>query len=168
MTLKELLEKRFDHLDELREAEANSLRLQAAEYERRLDALNGEAERIAKVHSQNATRGDLERIERENAELHRKQDATMLPRPEYAAQHDSLAKEFHAAVDLFQAQIGALKEWRAEIIPQLTQLNEIASLKDWKAEQRGKASAASVFVLGIGMVVGWLIGIAGLVHSFTR
>jgi hypothetical protein len=48
MTLKELLEKRFDHLDELREAEANSLRLQAAEYERRLDALNGEAERIAK------------------------------------------------------------------------------------------------------------------------
>jgi hypothetical protein len=72
----------------------------------------------------------------------------VITKTEYLAQHDSLAKEFHAAVDMFQAQIGALKEW--------------------KAEQGGKASTVSVFMLGIGMVVGWLIGIAGLVHSFTR
>ena len=113
LTLKELLETRLDHLDKLRETEAQSLVLQAREYERRLDALNGEAERIANIHAQNASRGDLERIERENAELHRKQDATMLPRPEYTAQHEALSSEFHAAVDLFQAQIGTLKEWRA-------------------------------------------------------
>jgi hypothetical protein len=57
LTLKELLEKRFDHLDRLREAEAKSLVLQAAEYERRLDALNGEQDRIAKMREEQCTRG---------------------------------------------------------------------------------------------------------------
>jgi hypothetical protein len=150
LTLKELLEKRFDQLDKLREAEAKSLVLQAAEYERRLDALNGEAERIAKIHGQNATRGDLERIERENAELHRKQDGLLLTRPEYNAQHDALAGEFHGAVKLFQAEISGLKEWRAE--------------------QGGKASQTAVVGAYIIAIAGWLISplIALAIERMTR
>ena len=44
MTLKE-------HYDALRLAEAGALKIQAIEYERRLDALNGEQARIAKSQS---------------------------------------------------------------------------------------------------------------------
>jgi len=138
LTLKELLEKRFDHLDKLREAEAKSLVLQAAEYERRLNDLNGEQERITKIREEQCTRGELDRVERENAELHRKQDGLMLTRPEYNAQHDALASEFHSAVKLFQA--------------------EIAGLKEWKAEQGGKASTAAVLGAYAVAIGSWLVG----------
>lgn len=87
-TLKEHFETRFEQLDKLRKAEADTLKLQAAEYERRLTALNGEAQRIAKVHELNVTRDDLDRVERENTEWHRKQDLSLaqaLPRPEFQA-----------------------------------------------------------------------------------
>ena len=156
-TLKELLEKRFDQLDKLREAEAKSLVLQAKEYERRLNDLNGEAARIAAVHEKNATNDDLDRVERENAELHRKQDALLMTRPEHKAQHDSLASEFHAAVTLFQSEIAGLKEWKAELVSQLVQLREIGPLKDWRNEQRGKASINAVIGAYVIAIAGWLI-----------
>jgi hypothetical protein len=62
----------------------------------------------------------------------------VVTKKEYTAHHESLAKEFHAAVDMFQSQIAALKEW--------------------KAEQSGKASQSSVFGAYIVGVVGWIIG----------
>ena len=96
-------------------------------------------------------------MERENAELHRKQDSLMITRPEYTSQHDSLAKEFHGAVDMFNTQIGVIREWKAEIIPQLLLLNEIGPLKDWKSEQKGKASQSAVVGAYVVAVLGWLI-----------
>jgi hypothetical protein len=36
------------------------------------------------------------------------------------------------------------------------------------AKAEGKASAMSVYLVAIGTAVGWLIGIAGLVHSFMK
>jgi hypothetical protein len=62
----------------------------------------------------------------------------VITKKEYTAQHDGLAKEFHNAVDMFQSQIAALKEW--------------------KAEQRGKASQSSVLGAYIVGVVGWIVG----------
>ena len=47
-TLKEHFEVKFKHLEEMRKSEANALVIQAKEYERRLEALNGEQARIAK------------------------------------------------------------------------------------------------------------------------
>ena len=62
----------------------------------------------------------------------------VISKTEYRAQHDALAQEFHAAVDLFAAQIGSLKEW--------------------KAEQGGKASQAAVIGAYVIAVMGWVIG----------
>lgn len=44
-----------EHLTVLREADQHALALQATEYERRLDALNGEARRIQAVQSESVT-----------------------------------------------------------------------------------------------------------------
>lgn len=44
-----------EHLLALREADQHALTLQAGEYERRLDALNGEARRIQAVQSESVT-----------------------------------------------------------------------------------------------------------------
>ena len=62
----------------------------------------------------------------------------VITKTEYLAQHDSLAKEFHAAVDVFSAQI--------------------ASLKEWKAEQGGKASQTAVVGAYVIAIIGWIIG----------
>lgn len=48
LTLKEHFEERFRALNEIRSAEADALVIQAREYERRLESLNGEQGRIAK------------------------------------------------------------------------------------------------------------------------
>ena len=62
----------------------------------------------------------------------------VITKTEYRAQHDALAQEFHAAVDSFAAQI--------------------ASLKEWKAEQGGKASQTAVVGAYVIAVLGWIIG----------
>jgi hypothetical protein len=62
----------------------------------------------------------------------------VITKTEYRAQHDALAQEFHAAVDLFAAQIGSLKEW--------------------KAEQGGKASQTAVVGAYVIAALGWVIG----------
>jgi hypothetical protein len=62
----------------------------------------------------------------------------VVTKKEYTAHHESLAKEFHAAVDLFAAQI--------------------ASRKEWKAEQGGKASQTAVVGAYVIAVLGWIIG----------
>ena len=62
----------------------------------------------------------------------------VITKTEYVAQHESLSKEFHAAVDIFQSQIAALKEW--------------------KAEQGGKASTAAVAGAYVLALVGWIVG----------
>ena len=62
----------------------------------------------------------------------------VITKTEYRAQHDALAQEFHAAVDVFAAQI--------------------ASLKEWKAEQGGKASQTAVVGAYVIAALGWVIG----------
>ena len=62
----------------------------------------------------------------------------VITKTEYSASHESLANEFHGAVKLFQA--------------------EISGLKEWKAEQGGKASQTAVVGAYIIATAGWLIG----------
>lgn len=72
----------------------------------------------------------------------------VITKGEYAAQHESLAVEFHAAVRLFQS--------------------EISGLKEWKAEQGGKASMTAVyFAYAIG-AIGLIISIVTAVHDLMR
>ena len=72
----------------------------------------------------------------------------VITKGEYLSQHNSMIAEHHGDVKVLQTQINNLIEW--------------------KAEQKGKASMLSVMVVGVGMVIGWAIGIAGLIHSYMR
>jgi len=76
-TLRELIELRIDSLrslvDERVRAQENALALQAREYERRLDHLNGEAERLLRMQSLSVSRElydtDLANIKSQIADL---------------------------------------------------------------------------------------------------
>lgn len=59
-TIKELLEARFKALEELRKQEAEALKNQAVEYERRLVSLNHEAQRLQSAVVQNVSRDTWE------------------------------------------------------------------------------------------------------------
>ena len=45
---------------------------------------------------------------------------------------------------------------------------QVRALEKIQDEQRGKASMGAVYLVAIGTGIGWLIAIAGLVHSFIR
>lgn len=95
------------------------------------------------------------RMERHELELERRLDALnhlrqdMLTKSEFTASHAALTSEFHAEAATLRAEISALKEW--------------------KAEQRGKASMTSVYlsygVAGLGLVISLVTLIYEVMHT---
>lgn len=91
-TLKEHLELKFKSLEALRAAEARALILQAEEYERRLDALNGEQARIAANQSASVSRELWESTQREDRDWKRRvegQVADRVSREEFQTYKDA-------------------------------------------------------------------------------
>ncbi len=69
----------------------------------------------------------------------------VLMKPEYTAQHEKLTGEFNNMTKLFQADISHLKEWRAN--------------------QEGKASHGSVMMAGAIAVLGLVLSAVALIHE---
>ncbi len=82
--------------------------------------------------------GAAEKVLGERLHLLNELRGDVITKTEYLAQHNALASEFHGVVKLFQS--------------------EISGLKEWKAEQGGKASQTAVIGAYVIAVAGWLIG----------
>ena len=96
VTLKEFFEEKFTALNTLRAQEAETLVIQAKEYERRLDALNHEAQRINTAAATSIPREVFETFLKGDAawkNQSEKDRSGLMPRLEYEAKHQELSSK---------------------------------------------------------------------------
>ncbi len=98
VSLKEYIEEKFAALDRLRGQEAETLKIQAAEYERRLDGLNHEAQRINAASAASISREVFETFLKGDASWKsqsEKDRGSHMPRLEYEAKHQELSSKIN-------------------------------------------------------------------------
>ena len=170
--LREVLSERISALekvyDERFKALADALKLQAREYERRLESLNHEAARIAESQaaSVNAERyaSDLNSINEKLVSL-----------------KENLNEKYAELRDALSASINELKsglsknttELRESMAKNVTELRESAAEKSsesktYQAKGEGKSQGVSGVVAYIIIAISFLISIAGLIRSFLK
>ncbi len=94
VSLKEYFEEKFASLDRLRKQEAETLKIQATEYERRLHGLNNEAQRINAAAATSIPREVFETFLKGDSawkSQSEKDRAAHMPRLEYEAKHQELS-----------------------------------------------------------------------------
>lgn len=126
-TLKEHLELKFRSLDALRAAEARALILQAEEYERRLEGLNGEQARIATNQSASVSRELWESTQREDRDWKRRiegQVADRISREEFQTYKEATER----ALTLRAGQSQGISAFGGIIFQLFTSLTGIAAI----------------------------------------
>lgn len=116
VTLKEYFEARLNALDALRLQEANVLKIQALEYERRLENLNHEAKRIDDAAGRSVSRDVFDTFLRADGAWKSQSERDRsghLPRAEYEVQHKALQAVIQVNSDrliLLETAIAAKKQ----------------------------------------------------------
>lgn len=151
VTLKEYFEEKLAALDKLRKQEAETLIIQAKEYERRLEGLNHEAKRIDEAANKSVSREVFDTFLRGDSAWKAQSErdrASHLVRADFESQH-SLLKELIAATTV---RISVLE----------TALNTAAQTK-----QRGLSTAGAI-MLGVFAGMGAIAGIVTMVINLLR
>ncbi len=151
VTLKEYFEAKFDALNTLRKQEAETLRLQALEYERRLEGLNHEAKRIDEAAAKSVSRDMFDTFIRSDSAWKAQSERDRsghLSRTDFDAQHN-LLKELIAATAV---RISVME----------TSLNTAAQTK-----QKGLSMAGAI-TLGAFAGMGAIAGIGTMVINLLR
>lgn len=126
-TLKEHFEKQFAALHEREKLRAEALTLQAAEYERRLESLNGEQARIAANQSSSVSRELWDSTEREDREWKRRADAAIADRVS-RAEFQTYKEATEKALTLKAGQSLGIGATAAVMVQILSSLGVIASI----------------------------------------
>ena len=127
VTLREYIEARLKGMEDLRAQEARQLVLQAAEYERRLTALNGEQSRIAANQALSVSREIWDSSQREDRAWKSRIEASIasaLPRVEFQTYKDTTDK----ALQLKAGQSQGISTIGAIIVQLVTSLAGMAAI----------------------------------------
>jgi hypothetical protein len=97
-----------------READQVALRLQAAEYERRLDALNNENARVQAAISANVSQDRFFSLEKDTRTLERI-IPTLVTSDMHTTLINTLQQKTELTADEFQRRVGAIEKWQTSI-----------------------------------------------------